>query len=541
MRSVIEWLVRRLWPALPAIPIIVFAAIVLYVGTCNRHLPCHPIELALPMPSENAIPYDVSSDPAYEKSIVWTFRYAPTGTEAGGGVPYWIFRALPRLFPEEFAGAPPGQPWDAFGLVSVDDPKVDRKSAIPRGLVVADTDYQLPGVELGFKLKRVAINCSGCHQGEYLDDQDQRHMMDGAPNAVADHQRYKSFIHHALASPKFTVDNVLAAVDAELESAGADKLTTFERVVYTQIIKEMQSSGEKPGTSWMDKRPMNGPGRIDAFSAVKYETLHAPDDGHLATVDLPSVWNQRRSVRPWHHWDGNTDDLRARNYGSVVGVGGTATSVRGKNVDAVGTWLDYQLGPPAFPFARPGTNPERLQHGRDVFKEKCATCHGMYDAQSREVATSDAPFYMTTIELPKLGTDPLRTQAFDAPTATLLNQWGFDRGIWRLDAFRPIATGYLAPPLDGIWARAPYLHDGSVPTLRALLSAPDKRPKAFYRGSRRYDPNDMGWEWKEPHERGTNRELFRYDTSLPGNNNSGHEFYVADGDVDAVLDYLASL
>ena len=548
MSSVVEWLVRRVWPLLPALPIILFLGFVSYVGYCNAKLPCGAIELDLHLPSEAAIPADELADPQYAYSMSWTFRYAPTGTEAHGGVPYWIFRAMPRLFPEEFVGFPPGHEWEAFGLMSDADPKIKRKSGVPRGLVLADTDFQLPGEEVGFRLKRVAINCAGCHQGEYLDEQGNRHLIDGAPNAVADNQRYKSFIHHALASPKFTVDAVLDAVDAELQAAGAAKLTRVERAIYTLIVQQMQSSGDAPGKSWMDKRPENGPGRIDAFSAVKYETLGAADDGHIATVDLPSVWNQRRSVRPWHHWDGNTADLRARNYGSVVGVGGSATSVRGRIVDAIGAWLDDDLGPPAWPFgARAGSTPDRVSHGKDVFHDHCAGCHGMYDPKSREVSIADAPDYMTLIALTRLGpVDAMRTQAFDPPTANLLNQWGFERGIWPLSAFRPSVTGYLAPPLDGIWARAPYLHTGGVPTLRALVTAPKAdgtslRPAVFYRGSRRYDPTDMGWEWSGEKERGTSRPLFRFDTALPGNGNKGHEFYVADGDVDALLDYLATL
>jgi hypothetical protein len=101
-------------------------------------------------------------------------------------------------------------------------------------------------------------------------------------------------------------------------------------------------------------------------------------------------------------------------------------------------------------------------------------------------------------------------------------------------------------PLDGVWARAPYLHTGGVPTLRALVTAPrpdgtSLRPATFYRGSRHYDPVDMGWESAAAKERGTGRPLFQFDTTKPGNGNQGHEFYVPDGDVEALLDYLATL
>ncbi len=78
--------------------------------------------------------------------------------------------------------------------------------------------------------------------------------------------------------------------------------------------------------------------------------------------------------------------------------------------------------------------------------------------------------------------------------------------------------GYKARPLDGIWATPPYLHNGSVPSLRALLSPVADRPARFYLGSTRFDTNDVGYE--------TDRiaGAFLLDTSLSGNRNEGHEF-----------------
>ena len=69
-------------------------------------------------------------------------------------------------------------------------------------------------------------------------------------------------------------------------------------------------------------------------------------------------------------------------------------------------------------------------------------------------------------------------------------------------------------PLDGIWATAPYLHNGSVPTLRALLAPPDQRPKTFYVGSRDFDPVNVGYDITAGPDR------FLFDTSIPGNRNT---------------------
>ncbi len=78
--------------------------------------------------------------------------------------------------------------------------------------------------------------------------------------------------------------------------------------------------------------------------------------------------------------------------------------------------------------------------------------------------------------------------------------------------------GYKARPLNGIWATAPFLHNGSVPDLYALLSPVDERPDSFYLGNREFDPVRVGYR------SGKSTGLTHIDTSLPGNHNSGHEF-----------------
>ena len=75
---------------------------------------------------------------------------------------------------------------------------------------------------------------------------------------------------------------------------------------------------------------------------------------------------------------------------------------------------------------------------------------------------------------------------------------------------------YKARPLDGIWATAPYLHNGSVPTLYALL-LPAKRPAKFWVGSRQFDPVEVGFEWETE-----TPGAFSLDTSIQGNLNAGH-------------------
>ena len=81
--------------------------------------------------------------------------------------------------------------------------------------------------------------------------------------------------------------------------------------------------------------------------------------------------------------------------------------------------------------------------------------------------------------------------------------------------------GYANVPLDGIWLRAPYLHNGSVPSLRDLLEPSDNRPTVFYRGNDVYDPQNVGFRADLPEADG--KKFFAFDTRVPGNGNQGHE------------------
>ena len=77
---------------------------------------------------------------------------------------------------------------------------------------------------------------------------------------------------------------------------------------------------------------------------------------------------------------------------------------------------------------------------------------------------------------------------------------------------------YKVRSLNGIWATPPYLHNGSVPTIDALLGPADERPKTFYLGHREYDPEKVGYRYDNL------THGFKFDTTLRGNSNRGHEF-----------------
>jgi hypothetical protein len=112
----------------------------------------------------------------------------------------------------------------------------------------------------------------------------------------------------------------------------------------------------------------------------------------------------------------------------------------------------------------------------------------------------------------------LGTYTLNPPIDQLKNA-EFGRRPLHLLTAAPAQPSYEARPLNGIWATAPYLHNGSVPTLDALFRKQADRPKTFTVGVRAFDTRKVGLA-----EVSSSPPLPRLDTTIPGNSNAGHEF-----------------
>jgi hypothetical protein len=110
---------------------------------------------------------------------------------------------------------------------------------------------------------------------------------------------------------------------------------------------------------------------------------------------------------------------------------------------------------------------------------------------------------------------------------------------WKFKSFRS-TDGYVNVPLEGLWLRAPYLHNGSVPSLADLLKPVAQRPAVFWRGINDYDPTNVGYVSEGPEAQANG---FRYDTSGRGNSNAGHVYgtTLSEPDKAALLEYLKTL
>lgn len=175
--------------------------------------------------------------------------------------------------------------------------------------------------------------------------------------------------------------------------------------------------------------------------------------------------------------------------------------------------------------------------GEAVFRDHCATCHGTYGPEGRYV--------QRTIPWDEIRTDKTRLEALTPEHRTWMKEGWMSR--FGADPVVVEPVGYVAPPLDGVWASAPYLHNGSVPTLWHLLH-PDHRPTVWHRTEDGYDHRRMGLEVQELTELPDNTDVpahrRRYfDTRLPGKSSQGHDFpnVLSVDEREALLEYLKTL
>ncbi len=178
--------------------------------------------------------------------------------------------------------------------------------------------------------------------------------------------------------------------------------------------------------------------------------------------------------------------------------------------------------------------------GAKHFNETCARCHGTYGNQSS--------YPNRRVPIDEIGTDPVRLTALPvAGRQKYAVSWFAHHGEADQQDTVIDPDGYVAPPLDGVWASAPYFHNGSVPTLWHVLH-PSNRPELWHRTSDGIDAQNIGLEVEsvpriplEQTDIAIRREYF--DTRTFGKSNDGHLFpdELDETAKTAVLEYLKTL
>jgi mono/diheme cytochrome c family protein len=258
--------------------------------------------------------------------------------------------------------------------------------------------------------------------------------------------------------------------------------------------------------------------------------------------DIPAWWHVRKKRTLYHLGLADSRSVRTlMPFLLVPGNSGQYIKERESEFAAIRAYL-LSLEPPQYPFPIDGP---RAAEGRVIFERRCARCHGTYGP--------DGQYPNKLVPLDVVGTDPTLAHAF-APegAAHYLKSWfARERGSSGEPYHGLGGGGYQAPPLDGVWATAPYFHNGSVPTLEGVLNS-RARPRIFIRSYRGtvadYHAVAVGVRF-EALERPVDDRLPAlerrrvYDTTQPGRGNRGHTF--GDGlstrERSALLEFLKTL
>ena len=260
-------------------------------------------------------------------------------------------------------------------------------------------------------------------------------------------------------------------------------------------------------------------------------------------ADPPPWWRARKKA---------TNFANGMSRGDHRGTMVLATSLCTDTVEEAAavaeSFVDVQaylasLEPPTYPFA---IDEALAAEGRVLYECRCAGCHGTYADDPAEDA-----FPNLVIPLEVIGTDSAFVDAAsEGGLYHYLEEWFADSFYGTISEVMTNAPvpGYTAPPLDGIWATAPYFHNGSVPSIELVLDS-STRPRQWRRvdyDSTHFDADALGWPWEPavPHtEAPPSERPTIYDTTLFGYGNGGHTFgdSLTDAERKAVLEYLKTL
>lgn len=438
------------------------------------------------------------------------------------------------------------------------------------------------------KQEFVGFTCAACHTAQVQYKGTALHV-DGAP-AMIDYNGFVQGMYDGLKKTHDDEDKLnrfaRRILEGDMSIENRDKLKVVLAFTIEQIRKRIE----------LNESPVAyGPARVDAlgaiFNQVTVEHLNIPDNKRAsdAPVSYPFLWGAHQS--DWVQWNGSLPNgdggapTLLRNTGELLGVWGNILLVSEPGEEEEGYYSsvkvanlskleDYSkdLRSPQWPEIFPEIDQNLAGIGEKLYQQKCASCHEVIprDQQGEK-------YKAKMVKASVVGTDPTLVENFfkKRRSGRLSGQkvnvfFGDEVGSTILpnDAVGHAAVGaiikhplgdylkgdqtgeditvekpphdlksYKARPLTGIWATAPYLHNGSVPNLYELLKPAAERQATFWVGSREFDPKKVGFVSTE------DSKFFRFDTSLKGNRNTGHEYGrgLTDRQRYQLIEYLKTL
>jgi len=407
------------------------------------------------------------------------------------------------------------------------------------------------------------LGCASCHASVMYDangQPDTTRVWLGMPNASINLEAYLIALFEGFRDYGTDPDLIMAAMEALFPDTSWQEKMTLRRFILPAVMGEV----EERDAAYGRLLPYRGslPGATNGLDSLKNRLGQIPESGLVeesvfnSVPDLGGRLWRRKLLNTGtyaipgadHAAETTASDIDAdhrRALASIVayftvpsmGVTNDVAEAHIGEAEAIATWMvDYT--PQPFPGE---IDAGLLPRGRDVYASACASCHGVYDDSLDAPALVSFPNWEGDV-----GTDERRIELTGAELASAVNASSYGQYI---DA-RP-ATAYTAPPLTGIWASAPFFHNGSVPTLWHLMR-PDARPERFWVGGHALDLKRVGIAgvddgaggWAPPEGYTPWAISEEIDTSDYGLGAHGHEVGFEDldeADKAALLEYLKLL
>jgi len=285
----------------------------------------------------------------------------------------------------------------------------------------------------------VSNNCLTCHATSLFGE-----LVIGLGNEFADFT----------ANPSIVVERAGALVNGENETAEWEVFA--DRIAAIAPYMQMETRGVNPANNLTIAL-------IAHRDAKTNQWLNEPElplpPTNPPPVSVPPWWRMQKKHALFSLSEGRADHARMMLAASML----CADSIEELNdIDRYAPDIRAyisSLRAPRYPFA---INTSKAAEGEALFVSRCASCHGTYG--------QNASYPNQVVPIDVIGTDPRLMELATGELGRQYAQWFNQSWYGELSRAAP-APGYVAPPLDGIWATAPYLHNGSVPNLRLMLSS----------------------------------------------------------------------
>jgi hypothetical protein len=451
-----------------------------------------------------------------------------------------------------------------YGLI-LESPNSYNPDGLPIGISKTTVATPIKGWPAG---DYAGVTCAACHEGE-LKYHGKRIRIQGGNSSTVDLQGLVRGLDNAMEAT-LTDPTRFNRLAARLGAASPDAIDKLRKRVESEAVRVHEYATRTSVTPHLW-----GPGRMDALSMIMNRSTATltgiPENWSpgIAPVKPPFLWNAPQGL--WTQWAAVAQDPLGRNFGETVGVF-LPIDLRSKSpaeglfqsnaaileLQRVENQLEH-LAPPSWPEDVFGKiDRDKAKAGKALFVEYCAGCHNAWPYRWTEPNRYGKRFVLVGL-VPQtyVGTDRAQIEALrpiaitgelskflpgEFQRAPMLSKFVLNgllgaavretalrklnlteaqqldlHGYRELPTPQPAEGVYKAAPRDGVWATAPFLHNGSVPNLYEMLIPAAQRTKKFYLGVD-FDPVKVGLDTS------ATSGTFLMDTTLLGNSNAGHSF-----------------